>query len=572
MPVHISLNGLFKEGRLKGGALSPSLQIGKGAETMERETETTLTVLETSDVHGHIFPVNYGTNAYAGLGMAKIATLVKEIRRKEKNVLLIDNGDNIQGTPLTYHYVKFMSGEMNPVVKVMNHLRYDAAVVGNHEFNYGMEVLERAVGQSDFPWLSANLLDKGTGEPYFGKPYIIKLFEGGLKVAVLGLTTHYIPNWEKPEHIRSLRFEDTVESAKRWVKKIRAEEKPDVLVLSYHGGFERDPDTGAPDEAETGENVAYRLCMEVEGIDCLLTGHQHRKIWGKTVNGVVVLQPGCNGQYLGKATIRLKKAEGRWTIIGKRSELLPLENVPEDREVIRLCEKYEEATQKWLDRPIGRIEGDMTIKDPFEARVKEHPFIELINRVQMEASGADISGTALFHDEVKGFRHEVTMRDIVSSYVYPNTLVVVKITGKDLKAALERSASYFCLNEKGELAINPAFSHPKPQHYNYDMWEGIEYVIDVSKPVGERVVRLTYKNQKVEDDQELLVVINNYRASGGGEYTMFKNREVVREIQTDMTELLANYFLEKKTVKAVCNHNWEVRTGDGEGLHPENRI
>ena len=517
-----------------------------------------ITILETSDVHGNIFPIQYSSNEYTHLGFSKIASLIKEIKKNEKNVLLIDNGDLIQGTPLMYYHAKYEYNKPNPMIKVLNHLKYDAAIIGNHEFNYGLPFLEKSVNESNFPWLSANILYEKTKYPYFGAPYLIKTLPNNVKIAVLGLTTSYIPNWEHPEHIKHLHFEDVVQSAKNWVKYIHENEKPDVLVVSYHGGFERDLLTGEQTEKDTGENVGYRICTEIQGIDCLLTGHQHRQIANASINGCVVVQPGFNGHAIGKITLSLERIHDKWTIVHKSSEILSVENVHEDKEVIDLCQQYEKKTQIWLDKPIGKIDGDMTVRNPFDVRKKDHPLIEFINKVQMDAAGVDISNTALFHNESKGFREDVTMRDIVSNYIYPNTLVVLTLLGKDIKSALEQSASYFMINDENELDINPKFSKPKPQHYNYDMWEGIEYIIDVRKPIGERIVHLTYKNEAIEDNKEYKVVMNNYRAGGGGEYAMFKNKKIIKEIQTDMAELLANYFLKHKKIKATCNENWKI--------------
>lgn len=212
-----------------------------------------------------------------------------------------------------------------------------------------------------------------------------------------------------------------------------------------------------------------------------------------------------------------------------------------------------------LDQPIGQVQGNMQIKDPMQTRLHDHPFIEFINKVQMDAAGADISSTALFDDRSKGFSSQVTMRDIVSNYIYPNTLKVIEITGKDMRQALERSASYFSVKKDGTPMVNPAFSVPKPQHYNYDMWEGIKYTIDLSKPFGSRITNLMYKGKPVQDDSNYQVVMNNYRAGGGGDYPMFKGKRVVRDIPIDVSELMANYILKRGTIQATCDQNWRVK-------------
>ncbi|QXE01256.1 bifunctional UDP-sugar hydrolase/5'-nucleotidase [Terribacillus sp. DMT04] len=522
------------------------------------ENTTNITLLVTSDVHGNIFPTTYRDREPAPLGLARVATLIRQIRQEKEHVLLLDNGDMIQGTPLTYHHAKYGAAEDNPMIRCMNELRYDAAVIGNHEFNYGMPYLQAAIQSAAFPYLCSNILDKTKKEPVFGKPYKI-LMANGVKLAILGVTTHFIPNWEDPNHIEGLAFEHVLESTRRWVKKVREEEQPDVLVVAYHGGFERDLETGSPTESLTGENVGYEICHSIEGIDVLVTGHQHRTLAEK-VNGVTVIQPGSTGAFLGEVTIDVEQLHNKKKSVTTESTLHPITNeIEPDEQLLTLVSSYENETQKWLDQPIGKIDGDMIIHDAFETRIKETAFIEFINKVQMDAAGVDISSTALFHNASPGFPQDITMRDIVANYIYPNTLKVIEITGADMKQALELSATYFSLDEDLELEVSPSFLEPKPQHYNYDMWEGISYTLDISREVGDRVQGLSIKENPVLADETYQVVMNNYRAAGGGDYIMFKGKPVVREITTDMTELIADYISQRKVIEAACNHNWQVR-------------
>lgn len=501
-------------------------------------------------------PIVYGTNQKSDLGLAKYATIVKEIREQHEHVLVLDNGDLIQGTPLMTHYVKAHSDKENPMVGIMNRIGIDAGVIGNHEFNFGNKVLADAIRQSDFPWLSANLVNN-QNEPFFGKPYIIKTLPNGLRVAIIGVTTHYIPNWESPMNIEGIHFNDALESLKQWVNHIRQEEKPDLLIASYHGGLERDIESGEPSEPLTGENQGYAMCLEIEGIDVLLTGHQHRVLTG-TINDVLVVQPGNNGIMYGEIDIQFELTNGNWKIRNKQAEISPIGDVPADRDILHYMEELERSTQAWLDQPIGYIDGDMSISDPFQARTTKHPFIQFVQKVQMEASGASISLTALLNNESKGFKATVTMRDIVSNYIYPNTLVVLELTGTDIIQALEKTAEYFVLDANKNLAINPTYITPKPQHYNYDMWEGINYTINVTKPFGERVDHVTYQGERLNEHGTYHVVMNNYRATGGGNYHMFRNKPVVKEIQKDMVELIHAYFEKYKTIKAEVNQNFRI--------------
>ncbi|KQL34689.1 bifunctional UDP-sugar hydrolase/5'-nucleotidase [Psychrobacillus sp. FJAT-21963] len=512
-----------------------------------------ITILQTSDIHGSIFPINYVNNEQANIGLGKLATIIKQERQLNEQLILIDNGDLIQGTPLTYYYIQFLKHEKNPMISILNDLSYDAAVIGNHEFNYGLDILNQAVEESQFPWLSANILDTNTGKPYFGCPYIIKEIES-VKIAILGVTTHYIPNWENEHNITGLDFKDCLQETKKWVTYISEKEHPDVLIVSYHGGFERDLETGEPTENLTGENQGYAICKEISEIDVLLTGHQHRSLTGN-LNGVETVQPSNNGQMISKVTLTLNNQN---EIINKSSELLVVDNVKADEEVLKKASRFEEETQHWLDQPIGKVEGDMLIKDPFLIRTSDNPLIEFINKVQMETAGVEISNTSLFSNSSPGFEPDVTMRDIISNYKYPNTLKVLRLSGQDIKEALEQSARYFVLNREGMLEVNPNYIQPKPQHYNYDMWEGIEYILDIRNPVGNRVTTLNYKGAPLNLQHEYDVVMNNYRAGGGGDYLMFKGKDIVKDIPIDMSEILANYILERKTIKATVNRNWKV--------------
>ncbi|MCI3919074.1 bifunctional metallophosphatase/5'-nucleotidase [Paenibacillus sp. TRM 82003] len=526
-------------------------------------TETCeIIILETSDLHGFLLPRSYATREDVGHGFARISTIVKDVRRNHPNTLLIDNGDCLQGTPLTYYHARVNNEPANPVIECLNELRCDAAVLGNHEFNYGLPYLRNAAEAARFPWLSANIVDQATGEPLFGTPYLVRELNNGLRIGVLGLTTSYIPNWEQPQHIDGLRFDDPIDTARRWISKMKDEDRVDIVVVSYHGGFERDPETGVPTEPLTGENVGYALCEQVAGIDVLLTGHQHRAIAGCSINGVCVVQPGNEGRYLGKVTLTAAKGIGRWTVEHSRSELISAADYAPDEVIEQLVEEVESLTQAWLDQPIGFVEGDMTIRSHAEVRLREHPLIEFINRVQMEASETSISNTALFDNVSPGFGERITMREIVSNYVYPNTLKVIRVSGGDIKAALEKSAEYFERDARGDVIVSPSFLTPKPQHYNYDMWEGIDYTLDISKPIGSRVTALSRDGRPLAEDERFDVVMNNYRAGGGGNFTMFQGKPVVKDIPTDMVELLADYIRDRSRIVASVNHNWSVVNGE----------
>ncbi|SFX13200.1 2',3'-cyclic-nucleotide 2'-phosphodiesterase / 3'-nucleotidase [Thermoactinomyces sp. DSM 45891] len=526
---------------------------------MENNQSKMCQILVTSDVHGTILPFHYGNKATDEFGLAKIATKIHQLQDKEPNTFILDNGDSIQGTPLTYHYVKMNKEQtIHPIPLLFNHIGTHAAIIGNHEFNYGTDVLKQVVLESQFPWLSCNILDEKTGEPAFGTPYLIHTFPNGIRMGIIGATTSYIPNWEEPHHIQGLRFTDPIVELNKWVRVIREVEQVDFIAVSYHGGFERDIDSGEPTEPLSGENVGYEICYQVDGIDILITGHQHRHIPSGNINGVHIIQPGSHGNFVGQIELEFVLVQGDWRLFQIKSRLHDLVGIEPDTTILQMIQPYEQETQQWLDQPLGSIEGDMIVHDPMLVRTGDHPLIEWMNHVQMELTGAEISNTALFDNISPGMPNNVTMRDIVANYIYPNTLKVLRLKGKDILEALEQTATYFAPYNGEQIEVNPAFLEPKPQHYNFDMWEGIEYEINISKPFGERITKLTRNGKSFDLEQEYEVVMNNYRAAGGGNYFMFQNKPVVREIPTEVSELLADYFQQKGTIRATLNHNWKV--------------
>ncbi|PQP83207.1 bifunctional metallophosphatase/5'-nucleotidase [Paenibacillus sp. PCH8] len=535
-------------------------------------------ILFTSDLHGAIRPIHYNTNAYRPAGLALLASLIRQERERSPELLLVDNGDLLQGSPLaSYAALKVTENNVHPFISVLNELGYDAAVMGNHEFNYGQDLLRRAVDASNFPWLSANIVSEelegdngieawtdlppGAGLPAFGPPYLIKTLSSGVKIALLGATTHYIPNWEHPKNIEGLQFLDAMETIRTWVSHIREHEKPDVLVVSYHGGFESDLETGEAAERLTGENQAYAICRDIEGIDVLLTGHQHRQLTAE-IHGVTVIQPGFSGHGAGHVTVQLEESSGgKWQITDKKAQLLLLDEPSEvepDATVMKLTDELEAEAQAWLDQSIGEVAGDLSITNATALRLKAHPFIDFVHQVQMEATGAQLSNTAMLSEEARGFGNRITVRDVLSNFIYPNTLTVLELRGQDIREALEQTARYFEVNASGKVAVNPAYMEPKPQHYNYDMWAGMEYELDISQPVGSRVVKLEREGKPMDMNDTYSVVMNSYRAAGGGDYAMYPGKKVLHEGATDMAALVEDYIRRHQPLTVEQTDNWKV--------------
>src|SRR2546421_14759 len=246
-----------------------------------------LVIISTTDMHGRIFPIDYYTNKYDNVGIAKVATLVKEARKNDPDLMLVDSGDTIQGTPLEYFHNKRNNTPPDPMMLAMNALHYDSMAVGNHEYNFGLKVLEKARSEAKFPWLSANSYNKGSSTTHY-PPYIVKEVQG-VRIGVLGLTTPGIPNWENVPNYEGLEFKETIGEAKKWVPILREKEKVDVVVITMHMGVEEDLRTGTPNPAQVpNENAAIAIARQVPGIDVILMGHTHRDVPSLVVDSVLL--------------------------------------------------------------------------------------------------------------------------------------------------------------------------------------------------------------------------------------------------------------------------------------------
>ncbi|ARK35531.1 bifunctional metallophosphatase/5'-nucleotidase [Lactiplantibacillus plantarum] len=510
-------------------------------------------LISTSDVHGYLAPTDYSRrDNIAPFSLSRAATVIHQLSREDTAdvwPIVIDNGDYVQGSPLTYFIARHHQEAAPLYSRLANCNHVQAGIFGNHEFNYGLDYLDLCESSRQYPMLAANIHDD-LHRTLFSKPYTI-LERAGIKVAILGLTTQFVAHWEQPHHIAGLHFEDVVATAKHWVPKLR--QLADVVVIAYHGGLERDPQTDRPTERMNGENRGSALLAEVPGIDAMITGHQHRQL-AVTVHGVPVTQPGMKGTNVAMITLELDRNH---QVTTSHPEIYPVADAPPNTQVMQLVGPINDQMEDWLDTPLGQINGNMLVHDHLQARLHNHPYIDFINRVEMAATGTDIAATALFNDDVPGLKQHVTMREVMNSYVYPNKLAVEAITGADLRAALERCASYFLLQD-GHVRVNPEFMHPKLRHYVYDIYSGIDYTFDLTKPFGQRVVQLDYHGAPVTADQKLTVTLNHYRAGGGGNYPMYQTAKIIRRLPTDMTVLIADYFAQHPVVNATQPTNFQV--------------
>jgi 2',3'-cyclic-nucleotide 2'-phosphodiesterase/3'-nucleotidase len=514
----------------------------------------TITILGTTDLHGNIDPIDYYTDAPANRGLAKVFTLIKQIRRQQPNTLLIDSGDCIQGTPLVYYHNVKNPALIHPMMLVMSYMGYDAMAVGNHEFNFGLGVIEKARREAAFPWLSANTYRAADGSNYFA-PYTVREV-AGVRVGILGLTTPGIPTWENPENYAGLEFRDPVQEAKRWVPVLREKERCDVVIIAMHMGLDRDLKTGQRwSQDAPGENQAYEIAEAVPGVDAIFMGHTHQKTPEAFVNGVLLTNAGRWAENLARADVELEQgSDGRWQIVTKHSQVIPAnESVAADPEILEIAKPYHEETEKWLSTPIGETAVDL---DGSEARFKDTAMIDLIHRVQMDVGKADVSMAAIFNPSLHIAAGPVTVRQIAGLYIYENTLVVVEVTGQQLKEALEHSASHLLPYRPGATPAD--LINPQIPGYNFDMAEGVSYDLDLRRPAGERIVNLIFQGTPVRPDQKFRLATNNYRVNGGGGFTMYKNAPVLYRSSQEIRNLIIEWVKQHRIIPSEPDHNWRL--------------
>ena len=363
--------------------------------------------------------------------------------------------------------------------------------------------------------------------------------ENGLRVGLTGVTTSFIPVWEKPEHLTGIRVTDAVEAAREALEELRAAEA-DLTVCIYHGGFENDISTGLP-LSDTAENQAWRMCQELD-FDVLLTGHQHMALPAAHIRNTWTCQPPDKA----RSYIRMKvtvQDDGR---VSAESALLPAGNRTEPGMAAYLARMHDTVSH-WLDLPVGALDTALMPEDHLEMAVHGSLIANFFNQVQLDASGADLSATCL-GNEVRGFDRAVSIRDVVATYIYPNTLATIRVNREILRKALERSAEYFDLDEDGKLRVSDSFLHPKEEHYNFDYISGIEAAIDISRPRGQRVLSIRRNGQELPPDTSLTLCLNNYRAAGSGGYEFYTGCETVNDSPVEVVELIMDYITRQRNI------------------------
>ena len=481
----------------------------------------------TSDTHGHLLPVSYATKEVSVSGMLGFGKKFV----KDGNTLIIDGGDTIQGSPFTM-YASRLDFDQHPVGLVLNKNKYDYVTLGNHDFNYGQTYLKKYIDTLDAKVLCANV----DGLPIARSD--IKVLSNGLRIGLVGAVTDWINVWENPNHLEGLEVNDAMTAIRAEFAKIKS--SVDITIGIYHGGYERNIDTDEI-QSTTSENIAWQICKELD-FDLLLTGHQHIPVAGQLVHGTYTVQPAANA-------LHYLEIEGTVSEEGVvfNSELKDGSDQCDSAGLANVL-AIENEVQTWLDQPVGYLNQSLEPDEKIAMALKGSPIADFFNQVQLWDTGADISAVSL-GNVVKGFDKAVTVRDVVSTYVYSNTLTVMEITGAGLKKVLERTASYLELDEDGIPQISRAFLEPKIEHYNYDFFAGLTYTSDLIKSVGNRVSRIIVNGKEITDQDTFTICINNYRATGAGGYEIYTKCRVIKESTMEMSELIINYLDAHKSVE-----------------------
>jgi 2',3'-cyclic-nucleotide 2'-phosphodiesterase / 3'-nucleotidase len=585
--------------------------------TLAQAQQLKLRVLGTTDIHVNLLNYDYYQDKVVDeFGLAKTATLIKAARAEVKNSLLFDNGDLLQGSPLGDVMARnrpLQPGQVHPAHKVMNALHYDAANIGNHEFNFGLPFLRTALTGAAFPYVNANIvIDDGT--PAAGRnaftPYVILkrrfVDETGrthtLRIGVTGFAPPQVMKWDQANLTGRVAARDIVLTARELIPRIRAQ-GVDLMVVIPHSGFER---------GETvffAENTVARLA-EVPGVDAILFGHSHGEFPGRffnthpkvnlergTINGVPAVMPGAWGSHLGVIDLVLDKTPTGWKVSDSRAQLRPIYDretrkaaVEADPQVAQLIREEHEATLATMRAEVAQTEGPI---HSYFAQVTDDPSVQLVAQAQAAYARRALKGTpqeglpllsasAPFKSGGRGGTGyytdipagPVVLRHVADLYVYPNTLKVVRLSGAQVREWLEMSAGAFNrIDPAGpaeQMLINPAFPS-----FNFDSMEGVSYRIDVTQPArynrsGElvapearRIVDLRYQGQPVSDTAEFVVVTNNYRASGGGNFPALDGSRTVLDAPDENREAVVQFLKAQKTVNPSADGNWRIQAVPG---------
>lgn len=483
-----------------------------------QDGEVTLKLIETSDVHGCYFPYDFIRNKPMKGSLARVSSYVKEQREKYENVILMDNGDILQGQPVAYYYNYMDTISEHVCAAMLNYMKYDVGTMGNHDVETGHAVYDRWVRQCNFPVLGANIVDNKTGKPYLPPYQVIE--KEGVKIAILGMITPAIPSWLPEQLWSGLHFEDMEDCARKWVKIIREKENPDVLVGLFHAG----PEGNKLDNVV--ENGSGNVAKSVPGFDVVFMGHDHTRRYEKIVNvegdSVLLIDPANMSKVVSEVTFTIKKQDGK--VVSKQVEgkLVNMDGYAPDADFMNIFSGAYETTMDFVSRNIGRIEHTISSKEAFFG---PSAFVDLIHQLQLDITGADISFCAPLSAYAEIKKGDICVSDMFNLYKYENLLYTMKLTGKEIKDFLEMSYALWTnqmqspddhlmlLNEEDN-----GFGRFKNPSFNFDSAAGIIYTVDVTKPQGEKIrIERMANGEPFDLNKTYRVAVNSYRGNGGGD-------------------------------------------------------
>jgi 2',3'-cyclic-nucleotide 2'-phosphodiesterase (5'-nucleotidase family) len=533
------------------GALSLAPTTHAQAPTAAAGATTRLVIAATTDVHGRL----RGWDYYEGRqdparSLAAAATVVDSIRAAAPDrVVLVDAGDLLQGNPLTTVAARGRGAEPHPVVAAMNAMRYDAAAIGNHEFNYGLALMDRALGEARFPFLSANSRRLRGGPAFKGWTLVRR---GDVTVGVVGATTPGVMVWDR-DHVRGrVTVGDIVPAVRRAADEARRA-GADVVVAVIHAGLDGPASYDTVTTRLPGENVVARVAREVPGLDLVVYGHSHRELADTMIGTVRLLQPRNHAASVGVATLDLERAGGRWRVRSSTGRTIPVQGHAEHPAVLAATERGHARALAYVSETLAvatrRFAAD-------SARAVDTPIADLIGEVMRRAAGTDLAAAPVFSLQAQLDSGPVTVAEVARLYPFDNTLRAVRLTGAQLRSFLEHSARYWKQWAPGTtgslLAGVPG--------YNFDMVVGADYALDLSRPVGDRVRDLRVRGRPVADGDRFTIALSNYRQGGGGGFQMVADAPLVFDSQVDIRELIVRELRARKRIAPEDVHvaNWRI--------------
>lgn len=532
-----------------------------------RQNHNKVTVIYTTDVHGHFFPYNFITGQPDSGSLSRAATFIEQTRSTlgKENVVLLDNGDILQGQPTVYYYNFIDTVSPNIVCEIYDFLKYDAATIGNHDVETGHPVYDRWRNDTATPILGANVIEKSSGTPYL-TPYKI-INRGGIKIAVIGLLTPAIPAWLPERLWNGLEFLPMKETAKKWIERVRRDEKPDIIIGLFHSGSDASKTT-----AGYIENASLDIAKNVEGFDAVLMGHDHTVFCDTviTANGhtVQVLNPANNAHNVGVITIEGNKTDG-YTISGYLKNVDQL--TPSEDFISHFSHQFR-TVKNFVEQKVTTITDTISTRDAFFG---PSAFMSLLHRLQLDISGADVSMAAplTFDGSIKA--GDMHIADMFTLYKYENMLCTLKLTGLEIKNYLEYSYSLWTdqITDRQPYLIkfasdNPTKANNKLKHpsYNFDSASGIDYTVDVTKPAGEKISIKGFSNgHTFSTDSIYTVAVNSYRAGGGGNHLTegagippeeLKQR-IVSSTEKDLRYYLMQRLSNHNAISPKTERNWQ---------------